>query len=263
MNLRYPAQILQSAALLMVLTCCARSQTEEVRDPYKKWLECDLNWAFSEKTVGSDFSLKVSFHGTPVVGTRIALNKAINMSGDGVAATVKTDSRGIARFRAIPKGTYYPDSIDGLLFRSSSLLIKVETAHTSGEKVEVSWPDHSIAVRTLRGKFNMSEELNGPEVALRSVEINLLDLRTARRIESAQTDANGDYEFATRDPGIYALRLTLAKNGEPSSEYRDLAIELDPAAEENSIPGMTLVPSNCTGLQLLRRSESDDSWEAQ
>lgn len=99
---------------------------------------CTLDFLSSDDaTVGPNFSLKVSFHGKPVVGARIILNKAINMHGDEVAAMAKTDSSGVARFRVIPKGNYYLDSIHGLLFPTMSMLIKVEPGHSYREKVEV------------------------------------------------------------------------------------------------------------------------------
>jgi hypothetical protein len=217
----------------------------------------------SDATVGSDFSVNVSFHGKPITRARVVLYKEISASGTGVVATARTDSRGTARFRAIPSGSYYPDSPDGLLFRSDSLLIKVEAGHDSSEKAEVEWPSNPIAVRNLQGRFNIAEEVNGSELPLRNTGLKLLDVYTAMLIESVQTDANGDFEFTTKDPGIYALRLTLPLKGEPGSEDRDLAIELDPAAKEGSIPEMTVVQSDCAGVQLLRRSETGDGWEEQ
>jgi hypothetical protein len=116
--------------------------------------------------------VKVSFHSTPVVGARIALNKAINASGDGVVATAKTDSRGVARFDAIPKGSYYPDSTDGLLF-SSILLIKVETGRASGEKLKLDWPEYSVGTQNLRGRFTVSDQLDDPGIPLRNAPVEL------------------------------------------------------------------------------------------
>jgi hypothetical protein len=206
--------------------------------------------------------VKVSFHSTPVVGARIALNKAINASGDGVVATAKTDSRGVARFDAIPKGSYYPDSTDGLLF-SSILLIKVETGRASGEKLKLDWPEYSVGTQNLRGRFTVSEQPDDPGIPLRNAPVELLDPYTSKLIESGHTDVNGDYELATIIPGVYALRLTLAKKDESGAETRDLPVELDPAAKEYSIPEMKAVHSDCNGVQLLRRSETEDGWEAQ
>ena len=221
---------------------------------------CSFDFLFSEATVGRDFLLRVSFHGVPVAGTQITLNRAINTSGNGVAATAKTDSRGIARFRTIPEGSY-PDSTEGLRFRAS--LIKVAARHASSETVEVDWSDHFIGVRNLRGTFDTSEELGDPVLPLRNAVVELREIHTARLIESTQTDANGDFELATGNPGIYALRLILPKKDPLGTEDRDLAIELSPNGKEYSIPEMTVTQSDCAGIQLFRKSITDDRWEEQ
>jgi len=72
-------------------------------------------------------------------------------------------------------------------------------------------------------------------------------------------DLNGDYEFATKDPGIYALRLVLPKKAEAGLESRDLAVALEPAADKYSIPDMTAVQPHCAGVQLFGRSQTGDS----
>ena len=233
------------AIAFAILSHLVYGQEKVVNESYKKWPSCDVDWIFSEEEVGSDYSLKVSFRGTPVTGSRITLNKAINASGDGVVATAKTDSRGIAHFRAIPKGSYYLEPTDGLLFRSGIQLIKVETEHARGEHVKVDWPSNALAARNLRGRLSVSDEPSGPEIPLRKAIVELRDVYTARLIETEATDANGDYEFATTTPRVYALRLILPEKNGSGTETRDLAIELDPAAEEISIPGMKVVQSDC------------------
>lgn len=109
-------------SLLVVLFCTANAQGQELTEPYKKWLDCDVDWIFAEEAVGPSFLLKRSFHGTPVAGTRIMLNK------DGkVAATATTNQKGVARFVSIPPGKYDLRSPDGLLFPSGRLVIEVKT----------------------------------------------------------------------------------------------------------------------------------------
>jgi hypothetical protein len=246
-------RLLRLGVVILALASCAHAQEPE------QWLKCDVFWTSSVATVGFDFSLQVSFHDSPITETRIVLK------GDGgvVVATAKTDSHGAARFRAIPEGRYHADFEDGPLFPSSNLELRVEAGLTPVEKVKVDWPDSSTAVRNLRGRFSVSDELSNPEIPLRNASVELFDLRTARLIESADTDANGDYEFATREPGLYVLRLSLPEEGETGSDYHDLAIELDPSAKDDAIPGMKAVQSDCGGLQLYRRSGIDDGWEQQ
>lgn len=231
---------------------------QEPAEPYKKWLDCVFVWPFTKEAVGPSLLLKASFHGTPVVGARITLNK------DGkVAATATTNEKGVARFVSIPPGNYEPGAPDGLLFPSGSLVIEVEAERVSGEKLSLDWPSLSLAFRFLRGRFTTSGEVGDTAIPLRNTVVELRDVYTARLIESTSTDANGDYQFSTNDPGLYALRLVLPKKGQAGFENRDLAIELDPSAKENSIPEMKVVQSDCDGVELLRKSARDDVWEAQ
>lgn len=246
------------SALLVVLVCAANAQEQGLAEPYKKWLDCDVDWIFAEEAVGPSFSLKTSFHGTPIAGARITLNK------DGkVAATATTNQHGVARFVSIPPGKYDPESPDGLLFPSGRLVIEVKAKHASGKKVSLDWPNYSLAYRFLRARFTTSEQVNDPEIPLRNTLVELRDVYTGRLIESGSTDANGDYQFSTTTPGLYALRLVLPKKGQTGFENRDLAVELEPSAKEYSIPEMKVVQSDCYGVQLLRRSPTDDLWEAQ
>jgi hypothetical protein len=243
--------------LLAILGSVARAQ--EFDHEFDRM--CVFDFLYSQATVGPDFSLKISFHEAPVAGSRISL-----MKDERAVATAKTDSHGIARFTAIPAGKYYANSPDGLLFPSGSLEIEVKAENAAGkkaEKFELDWPNHSIAVRYLRGRFDVAEEAGGPQIPLRNALVELRDVRTARLIEYVQTDANGDYEFATNDPGIYALRLTLPKKKEAGSESRDLAVEIDPAAVEGSIPELEAVQSDCDGRELLQRSDTGEGWVEQ
>lgn len=242
----------RTVLFISVLSCYAVAQAQTVSEPYKKWLDCQVDRIFSEATVGPDFSLKVSYHGTPIAGARIELNKALNASGDSIAATAKTDSLGIAGFRAIPRGRYFPDSPDGLLF-PLYLIIDVKAGQVSGKAVTLDWPDHSIVVRNLRGRFSFSEGPDAPDLPLRAADVELRDIYTSRLIESAHTDANGDFELATKDPGIYAVRLSLAKKEGEEVEKRDLAVELDPAGKEFSFPELRVRRCACPAFNCHER----------
>ena len=242
---------------LVTLSSLVRAQEQNLDEPYREWLRCDVDWLFTEEAVSPSFSLKLSFHGVPVAGTQIALNK------DGkIAATATTNRDGIARFEGMAPGKYDPESVGGLLFPSGTLVIQVETKHASGDRLKLDWPNYSTPYQFLRGRFTISEEEDGPEIPLRHTTVELRDVYNARLIESGSTDSNGDYQFFTTDPGLYALRLVLPKKGQTGLENRDLAVELDPSAKEYSIPEMKVVQSDCYGVQLLRRSQTEDRWEA-
>ncbi len=248
------------AVAIAVLCGCSLAQDLDSSEerPKRQWLECDVDWMFSQETVGPAFSLQVSFHGSPIPGVPISLDKS-----KGGAFTARTNSHGVAHFGAIPPGRYDPSSPNGLLFPSGSLVIEVKADHASHEKLKLDWPGYSIPTQNLRGKFTTSKELSNPAIPLRNAPLELLDPYTSKLIESGYTDINGDYEFATRTPGVYALRLSVAKRDGSSAETHDLPVELEPGAREFSIPEMKAVHSDCNGLQLLRKSETEDLWEAQ
>jgi len=87
------------STLVAVLVCTANAQDQELNEPHKKWLDCDVSWLISEAMVGPSFSLKISFRSLPVSGPRISLSK------DGrVVATARTNRNGVARFNRIPAG---------------------------------------------------------------------------------------------------------------------------------------------------------------
>jgi|SRR5215470_5890664 len=93
----------------------------------------------------------------PLLGLEYRLTR---FGKDGGVATAKTNSHGVARFKAIPPRIYVPDSPDGVLFPSGDALIVVPAGHAPPETVELDWPNHSIATRILRGKFTVSEQLS-------------------------------------------------------------------------------------------------------
>jgi hypothetical protein len=246
------------ALLFVTLSSLVRAQEPTIAQPHRKWLDCDIDWIFSEETVGPRFSLQMSFKGSAIPGVQIFLSQ-----GGNAVATARTNSCGVAHFDTIPPGKYDSGSSNGLLYPSRSLLIEVKADHKLGEKLKLDWPGYSYAYRFLRGRFTTSDLLSDPDIPLQNAVVELRDVYTAKLIESGSTDANGDYEFATTDPGLYALRLVLPKKGEAGFENRDLPIVLDPAAKKISIPQLRVVQSDCAGVQLFRWSPSEGRWEAQ
>ena len=221
--------------------------------------------------MGPDFSLKVSFHNAPVIGAEMALVHGgvwPDVNGNDaergrVEATAQTDSLGVAHFFATPPGRYRVDSREGLLFPVSDMEINVDVTRGPGEEVTVRWAAHSIAVRALRGKLSISTRPEASDSPLRSTEVALFDLRTSRLIESGETGEDGLYEFATVDSGLYALRVALrSKIRENESESHYLAIELDPAADEATIPELKVATSDCAGGHLYRKVD-ENRWEEQ
>ena len=137
--------------------------------------------------------------------------------------------------------------------------IEVRADNALGEEVALDWPSDSIAVRTLRGRLIPSEQLADAGSPLQDVSLKLLDLRTARFIEAGHTNDDGSYGFSTVEPGLYVVRVTLPAKGKVESGWHDLAVELDPAANDVAIPEMKVLQSECAGVHLFRKIGA--GWE--
>ena len=239
---------------VMMVTTFSHAQAEREG---KKWLDCDGSWLFTNDPVGHDFSVKLSFREAPVTGARLILARrgiARNNPDDAlVEATAQTDSRGVADFFASPPGRYMLSVEDGLLFSEPE--VKVVSEEKSGQQFALDWPSTKIPVRALSGRLVTSEQLDDDPLPLLRTAVELLDLRTGRVIEKSFTAADGSFAFSTVDSG-----LPPKENVGQSS--RELAVELDPAAKEGSIPEMKVLQSECGGAQLFRKAKSD-KWEQQ
>jgi len=149
----------QLGTTVAILSCAACAQEQELSQPYKKWLLCDVDFLFTTETVGPDFSVRLFSEQAPPAGVRLKLVRGGTewKPGDGrVVATAKTDSTGVAQFLAIHAGNYHPRIEDGLLFPNNEF-IEVESGHRSGEEVRVYWPGESTKVRALRGRLTTSK----------------------------------------------------------------------------------------------------------
>jgi hypothetical protein len=252
------------AVLILGISSFAQEEGSNAH-PKRRWLECDVSWLFTHHDVGSDFSLKVSFHQAPLSGLRVALARGGMLvdqgQPSGLVATAVTDSSGTARFSAVPAGKYTPVERDGLLFPDDEIEVHAD-ADLNGE-IGIEWPLNSRPVRTLHGTLLTTVEGSSSDRPLQSAAVMLMDLRSSRVLETQHTIADGSYEFSTTEPGLYVVRVTPpAKDKKTKPQSRDIAIELDPAAQESAIPDMKVQQSDCNGVQLLRRVATD-RWESQ
>jgi hypothetical protein len=255
-------------AVAVAIACgCSFSQDQgsSVAPAYRKWLVCDVDWIFTPYDVASDFSVNLSFRQAPLPGIRVVLTptgESTDASGHRrVPVTAVTDSSGTAHFLAVPAGKYDAGAKNGLFFPSNEV-----TVHTEGDfdhEIGIQWPLETLPIRTVRGKLIARGDGAAADRPLQSATVQLLDLRSSRVLETQHTIADGSYEFSTLEPGLYVFRvIPPAKNNKTEPASGDLAIELDPAAQESTIPEMKVLRSDCAGVQLLRRIASG-RWEAQ
>jgi hypothetical protein len=256
--------VVRLAVALTILGGFSFAQDQGANDahPKRTWLECGVDWIFTHRDVGSDFSVKLSFHQAPLSGLRIGLARGGMLpdagNPSGLVATAVTDSSGVARFSAVPAGKYTAVERDGLLFPDDE--IEVHADADPGEEITMEWPLVSLPVRTLRGKLIAQAEEADVERPLQPATVELVDLRSSKVLETQSTIGDGSYEFSTIEPGLYVVRVIPPAKDEKAPANGDIAIELDPAAKESTIPEMKVEQSECAGVQLLRRA-ANGSWE--
>ncbi len=259
--------VIRLAVAVTVFCGCSFAQDQDSSDAHakRKWLTCDVDWIFTPYDVGADFSVTLSFRQAPLPGIRVVLTPSEDLADASghrrVPVTAVTDSSGTAHFLAVPTGKYIAGAKNGLFFPSNEV-----TVHVDGDfdnEIAIEWPLETLSVRSLRGKLIAPGEAAEPDRPFRLATVQLVDLHSSRVIETKSSTADGSYEFSTVEPGLYAVRVippTRDKKTEPASG--NLAVELDPAAQQSTIPEMKVLQSECAGVQLLRRI-AEDRWEAQ
>jgi hypothetical protein len=255
------------AVALAILGGYSFAQNQDSLDvqPQRKWLVCDVDWIFTPYDVGTDFSVRLAFHQTPLPGIRVVITPSGELRDAGgrprVPVTAMTDSSGTAHFLAVTPGKYNAGAKNGLDFPSNEV-----TVHSAGEgdfdaEIEIEWPLEPLPVRTLRGWLLVPGEGDKPDRPFRSVTVNLVDLRSTRVVETQRTLEDGSYEFSTVEPGLFVVRVIPPTKDKKTKELSgDLAVELDPVAQEATIPGLKVLQSECAGVQLLRQTKPGQ-WE--
>jgi hypothetical protein len=251
----------------VVAICCGFSvaqdqDTNDARAEFERL--CSFDRLYTPYDVSSDFSIRLALHQAPIPGIRVVLTPAGELADASVhpkaPVTVVTDPSGTAHFLAVTAGKYTARAKDGLFFPSNEV-----TVHTDGDfdhEIKIEWPLETLPVRSLRGKLIAPSDAGEEDHPLQSARVQLLDLRSSRVIETKLSTADGSYEFSTIESGIYAVRIIPPSNDKKSKPLSgDLAIELDPAAEESAIPELQVLQSDCAGIQLLRRT-AKNTWEA-
>jgi hypothetical protein len=232
-----------------LLGFCASAQD----DVKHRWLDCDVIWAISNGyKVGSDLTVKVTFHDTPVSAARIVLVREgfqTDSADNGRVASRDTDSLGFADFFGIPPGRYEAHIEGGLLTPAAPL--EVVANSIDADHIELQWPAEALAVRSLHGKLVKAADARRKIRPLRGASVELLDLRTARTIARTTTDAKGNYDLPATAPGLYALRISLLdQNGNRGSDRKDLAIELKPESAREKLPTLEAEKNECSGFQV-------------
>jgi hypothetical protein len=251
------------AVAVAILCCCSFAQDQDSSDPNAEFDRlCSFSWPSTPYDVGRDFSVKLSYHHTPIPDIQVTLTpsgEVKDASGQlRVPISAVTDSSGTAHFSAVPSGEYIIGAKGGLEFPSNEL-----TVHAKGhfdKKIAIEWPFDPLPVRTLRGKLITQAGGSDVERPLQPATVELVGLRSLKVLETQSTIGDGSYEFSTIEPGLYVVRvIPPAKDEKTTAASGNIAIELDPAAKESTIPDLKVEQSECAGVQLFRR-DAKGNW---
>ena len=222
---------------------------------YTKWLDCDVDWIFSDNNSGPNFTAKVSFHEDPISSVRVLLAREDSEPDErawSTVATSETDHDGIARFFAIPSGKY-TIRVDGALMAPSEE-ITVDVGDPATPEINFEWPGKYVQARELFGRVVLSHQTNQKPMPLRNALVQLLDLRTARLLAQTHTSDGGAYEFMTSDPGVYVVRFNDDAD-DLSSNFEQMAVEIKDSTINKSIPLLKIVKTKCTSEISLQPDE--------
>jgi hypothetical protein len=223
-----------------------------------RWLEdCPADRIYSTHNTGSNFSVKVSFHKDPISSVRVLLAREGNQPDERdwpVVATSETDSRGTARFFAIPAGKYKA-RIDGELLTPASEEIEVDENDATATEINFQWPEKTQATRTLRGGVTVVHNPTKEAIPLQYVLIQLLDLRTARPLARTHSNGEGYFAFPPVGDGLYVVRFSEDQD-DASSQTDDIAVEVRPNALEEDMPSVKLEETDC-GTRVSRQPDQE------
>ena len=245
------------AAVFLLAATVPVSHAQTLESQYRRWLTCDVVWGLTDAHhTGSSFRVKISFRGEPISGVQVSLTRVIppeDGSGNLVLATGETDSDGIARFIALPPGSYNAH-VNGLLAPSEQ--IEVDAGDAPPDRVEMEWPPDPIETRNLRGwvrSWQKSSPQNRSDLEpLENVLVQALDLRSGDLLWSTLTDSDGYYEFPGAINGLYALRVNEYR--EPSATAFDKAVLVSASAAEALMPTLEF-DKGCEVLEVVREGQ--------
>jgi hypothetical protein len=235
----------------------AQAQTEFPDSGH--WVTCESNWMAEDHSSGPNFTVRVSFRGQPIAGTRVVLMGEmadVPHAGSEFVATHHTDSNGVAHFSGIPRGTYKAHIERALLAPGEE--IDVEAGHAASNEFQIEWPEEPIVTRSVRGwirSWQKSSPQNRSELRPHgNVLVQLLDLRSGHPLASMHTNSDGYYEFYAPNDGLYVLRI--GEHPDPSINSYDQAVEVAGNAMLDHVPDLEV--DRVCGRGMVRIEDESD-----
>lgn len=196
--------------------------------------------------VGSDFGVRVSDRGRPIVGIQVKLDK-YNATTDDIAQEqqlVLTDYDGTVRFSSLEPGQYFVSVQRGSV--GSDRLVEVGGVPEAERQrlVEFEWPGRTILKsQTVSGRlsawlsnttdshaYNIAFPIWGP---LKEAALVLLDANNGQPVWKGATDNLGRFMAPGVKAGLYILEMRDSRAHEPKSFFEiddGIPIEVSPDA---------------------------------
>ncbi|HKV80520.1 MAG TPA: hypothetical protein VJP02_20385 [Candidatus Sulfotelmatobacter sp.] len=253
-NGRVRATALFSFFVLALIGSRTDGQVNADATPYRRWLLCDIGWLIGEHyRTASDFAVRLAYRSQVVPSTKIVLmikRDKSNRSAGRVVATAETDADGVAHFFAIPPGRYEAHPDGELLVSYEEVEVEANRTAKEGESLQIEWPVWSTVIQSVQGTMTVWDysEANGEagRSPLRNVQLELLDLRSAKLLGLTFTDELGRYAFPSIPDGLYVLRVDA--NPANVHEY-ERAVEVSAMAKRQNMPGLQVDKVCGNGLE--------------
>lgn len=232
-----------------------------------RWMSCTVTGLIGDRYhQGPNFNIRVSFRDQPVSGVKVVLTDETAQPSLGVKAIAFTDPDGVARFFAIPSGTYQAHIDQGLLSPSQEIEVhanEVSANQGSAEEVPIEWPWSPAVTRSVRGWLTSwqkdSPQNRSERRPFARALVQLLDLRSGKLLASTHTNTDGYYEFAVSSDGLYVLRVSEAQD--PSRTAYDRAVEVAWQASRDSMPRLEV--DHACGGGLAELPDTPDTIDRQ
>lgn len=215
---RCPVLAMQKATRILILSCWGALFSPFVVNAcviFHKTVE-----------VGRQFRVRVMDRGRPVSGLLVSFG-----SGGGTIDEV-TDADGYAQFEGLFPGSFFVTTQYGGDDSTDRVNVHVSDSAPADAVVQMAWPGRTpLTVRSASGTMRGPNFY--PSLTQGRFSVSLLEGRSARVIETTESDTKGRFSFTTKvPPGIYYVRLN---SSDPDQIHGAIPIEISAEAADDGL----------------------------
>ena len=195
--------------------------------------------------VASDFEVAVTYHGKPIEGIKVEVDRITVDSKPGykIVATELTGKDGKASFHGLVPGNYFVASEHSGVGGGAGELLVV-AGESGKETIDLTWPSPPIMrVQHIAGTLAVGEEFE----ALAGASLSLTDALSSALVGETSTDGHGRFAFETAKPGLYVLHIEEKRDCDKDlcKIKGNILVQVDASAEDFELPRFGLVMSSC------------------